>query len=200
MDVNTKRLQSNGSMDYEQMIKTIKYLLDAAWGSNWGTFTSDGPNVTDARNVEYPIIVYSMTSLEPGLISADTREIKPRLRQSVFNDKTNGNMPPITNVYGQVFDAEIVFEIWEETNAKVDKLTKEFRQTINAFTGYLKEKGLKEIMFQKMEPVLASTMRDAHKVRRLTYLAKFEELSEVPVDIFHAFDVVDKRLRDESGE
>ncbi|MEK1829065.1 hypothetical protein AAAC51_07900 [Priestia megaterium] len=37
MDVNTKRLQSNGSMDYEQMIKTIKYLLDAAWGSKWGT-------------------------------------------------------------------------------------------------------------------------------------------------------------------
>ncbi len=27
-----KPTQANGSMDYEDMTKTIKYLLDAAWG------------------------------------------------------------------------------------------------------------------------------------------------------------------------
>ncbi|MFE4029170.1 hypothetical protein ACFX4N_23735 [Priestia sp. YIM B13551] len=201
MAVRQNRLQSNGAMDYEDMIKTLKYLLDAAWGSDWGSFTPDGPNINDAKNIEYPIIIHYMTSMTPGLIGKDTREIKPRFRQSVLNENSNGDMPPITNIYGQVFDAEVVFEIWEETNAQVDKLTKQFRQTITAFTGYLKEKGLKEILFQKMEPNLESDkIRDSYKIRKLTYLVRFEELNEVPVDIFHAFDVVDKRLQEELGE
>lgn len=201
MAVRQNRLQSNGAMDYEDMIKTLKYLLDAAWGSDWGSFTPDGPNINDAKNIEYPIIIHYMTSMTPGLIGKDTREIKPRFRQSVLNENSNGDMPPITNIYGQVFDAEVVFEIWEETNAQVDKLTKQFRQTITAFTGYLKEKGLKEILFQKMEPNMESDkIRDSYKIRKLTYLVRFEELNEVPVDIFRAFDVVDKRLQEELGE
>jgi hypothetical protein len=110
-------------------------------------------------------------------------------------------MPPVTKVYGQVFDAQIVFEIWEETNAQVDKLAKQFRQLLASFTGYLMEKGLLGIKFLRMEPDLETgAIRDSYKIRRLYYAVRFEELSEVPVDIFRAFEVVDKRLQEELGE
>lgn len=63
-----KPTQANGSMDYEDMTKTIKYLLDAAWGPKWGSFIPDGPNVTDDKHVEYPIIVHYLSVMQPGLI------------------------------------------------------------------------------------------------------------------------------------
>lgn len=192
-----KPTQANGSMDYEDMTKTIKYLLDAAWGPKWGSFIPDGPNVTDDKHVEYPIIVHYLSVMQPGLIGKNTREIKPRQRYLAFNEDSNGTLPPATKIYGQVFDAEIVFEIWEETNARVDKLTKEFRQTLATYTGFLKEKGLKELQFVRMETDLSkANIRDANKTRRLVYFAKFEELTEVPVDIFRVIDVVEKRLQE----
>lgn len=193
----SKPTQANGSMDYEDMAKTIKYLLDAAWGPKWGRFIPDGPNVTDDKHVEYPIIIHYLSVLQPGLIGKNTREIKPRQRYLAFNEDPNGTLPPATKIYGQVFDAEIVFEIWEETNARVDKLTKEFRQTLATYTGFLKEKGLKELQFVRMETDLSkANIRDASKTRRLVYFAKFEELTEVPVDIFRVIDVVEKRLQE----
>ncbi|MES9681827.1 hypothetical protein ABWK22_02680 [Gottfriedia acidiceleris] len=189
--------QANGSMDYEEMTKTVKYLLDAAWGPKWGSFTPDGPNVTDETNVEYPIILHYISEMRPGLIGKNTRELKPRHRYSAINEDLNGTLPPVVKIYGQVFDAEVVFEIWEETNAKVDKLTKEFRQTLSTYTGFLKEKGLKELQFLRMETDLSnSKIRDSHKIRRLVYFVRFEELTEVPTDIFHVIDVVEKKLQE----
>lgn len=193
----SKPTQASGSMDYDEMTKTIKYLLDAAWGPKWGSFTPDGPNVTDEKNVEYPIILHYITDMRPGLIGKTTREVKPRQRYFGFNEDANGNLPPASKIYGQVFDAEVVFEIWEETNAQVSKLTKEFRQTLATYTGFLKEKGLKEIQFLRMETVFSDTnLRDSYKVRRLVYFVKFEELTEVPTDIFHVMDVVEKKLQE----
>jgi len=198
---NQKRLKASGTMDYEEMMKIIKYLLDASWGSKWGSFTPDGPNVNDPKDINYPIILHYLSVMEPGTIGKDTKEIKPRFRSAYTNEDVNGNMPPVMKVYGQVFDAQIVFEVWEETNAQVEKLAKQFRQTLAAFTGYLIEKGLLGIKFLRMETDLTSgTIRDSYKIRRLYYAVRFEELSEVPVDIFRAFEVVDNRLHKELGE
>lgn len=202
MAIEQKRipLQSGGTMDYEEMVKTIKYLLDASWGSEWGSLTPEGPNVTDPTNVEYPIILHYLTEMRPGVIGKNgTREIKPRYRYTGFNEDANGTLPPAVTIYGQVFDAEVVFEVWEETNAQVDQMAKQFRHTISAFTGFLKEKGLKEIQFLKMEQNPSSDkVRDAHKIRKLYYFVRFEELTEIPTDIYRVFDVVEERLQSES--
>lgn len=190
--------QANGTMDYDDFIKTLKYLLDASWGKNWGKFVPDAPNDVDPNNVDYPIILHYINEMRPGLIGNSTRETKPRYRYHAVNPNANGNQPPGSTIYGQVFDVEVVFEVWEETNAKVEAKAKEFRQTLASFVGYLKEKGLKEIQFLKMVPKYESTLRDAHKVRALSYLVRFEELTEVPTDIFRVFDVVNKQLQDET--
>ncbi|MGK0536213.1 hypothetical protein [Bacillus sp. 'calajunan'] len=192
-----KPTQANGSMDYEDMTKTIKHLLDAAWGTQWGSFTAEEPTVTVDKPVAYPVIIHYLKLMQPGLIGKSIREIKPRQRYLAFNEDPKGTLPPATKVYGQVFDAEVVFEIWEETNARVDKLTKEFRQTLATFTGFLKEKGLKELQFVKMETDLSkANISNVSKVRRLVYFAKFEELTEVPVDILRVIDVVEQKLQE----
>lgn len=191
-------LQASGCMDYESFVSTLKYLLDASWGPKWGRLTPDGPNMADVNNVEYPIILYYINEMRPGKIGKSTQEIRPRHRHSFLNTEANGDYPPQSSIYGQVFDAEIVFEVWEETNAKVDKMAKQFRQTLATYAGFLKGKGLKEIQFLKMVPNYESTLRDAHKVRALSYFVKFEELMEVPTDIYRVIEVVDKQLQEET--
>lgn len=189
------------AMDYDDLTRTIKYLLDAAWGEGWGNFTPDGPNLTDPHNVDYPFIVHYIENLQPGIVGKDTREIRPRLRHFVQNDDVNGTGPPGTKIYGQVFDANVVFEVWEETNAQVSKLAKEFRNTLNMYTGFLKSKGLREIQFVAMETDMSTNkIRDSYKVRKLTYFVKFEEVTEVPTDIFRVMEVVDAKLEKEAKD
>lgn len=191
-----KPTQAQGTMDYEDLMKTIKYLLDAAWGPKWGSFAPDGPNTTDAKNVDYPVIIHYIDSIIPGKIGNNTREIKPRHRYTAINKDTNGTQPPAIKILGQVFDAEIAFEVWEETNDQVEKLAKRFRQTLSIYTGYLKMKGLKEIIFQSMSPSKDSAIRDSSKVRKLTYFVRFEELIEEPVDVIKIIDVVEQKLQE----
>lgn len=198
VDEILKPTQANGSMDYEGMTKMIKYLLDAAWGSEWGNFTPEGPNATDETNVEYPYIIHHLSEMVPGLIGKNTREIKPRIRYQGRNDEVNGSGAPGASVYGQIFDAEVVFEIWEETNEKVDKLTKEFRQFLSIYKGYLKQRGLKELSFVKMETDLSNNrIKDAYQIRKLVYFVKFEELTVVPTDVFFVIETIEKRLQEE---
>lgn len=190
-------LQAQQSMDYEEFAKTLKYLLDAAWGDKWGSFSEEGPNQTDPKNVSYPIIVHSLEEFGPGLVGKNTREIKPRIR---FIDAhgTNGNNPPSTAIYGQVMQGVLVFEVFEETNAKANALAKRLRSTIAVYTGYLKELGLKDLIFQSQK-VGPSVIRDNCVSRELRYLISFEELSEVPFDIFRVIEVIEKNFHHELG-
>lgn len=191
------RSRADGAMDYDQLTETIKYLLDAAWGPKWGQFTPDGPNVTNPHDINYPIIVHYLQHMEPGLVGKNTREIRPRYRQMEETPDANGTMPPLTKVMGQVFDGVIVFEVWEETNFQVNKLARRFRETLSIYSGFLKGKGLKEFQFLKMETDLwDSKIHDAHKVRRLSYFVKFEEITTVPIDVLRVMDVVEERLQE----
>ena len=189
-------LQSNGTMDYEEFIRALKYLLDAAWGPNWGKFSSEGPNTTDPRNVEFPLITHNIGCLQPGRIGKNTREIKPRYRYFESLVDVNGTQPPARNIYGQIFETECTFEIWEETNAQADIMAKKFRQLLSTYTGYFKEKGLKEMYFLRQEGgTLGTGLQDMHKNRRLTYFVRFEEITEVPTDIINVINVVDEQLQ-----
>ena len=194
MAIDNLPSRAEGCLDYEELMKTIKYLLDASWGPDWGRFSPDGPNVSDPKNVEYPIVIHSIRELRPGLVGNTTREMKPRYRYTFQNEGTDGGEPAAMTVYGQLLDSEIVFELWEETNAALDKLEKQFRQTIASFTGYLKKKGLREIQFIRMAPA-SKNFSDSYKVRELTYFVRFEELVEVPTDIFRVIDVVEERFK-----
>jgi hypothetical protein len=192
----TPPLQASGTMDYEELIATLKYLLDAAWGQEWGKLSPDGPNVTDPTNVQYPIITYYLKEMRPGMIGNNTREIKPRQRFYAVNDEVNGTQPKAVKIYGQVMDAEVVFEVWEETNGKADILAKQFRQTMRAYTGYFKEKGIKEIQFVRLENDQSNNrIRDSYKIRRLTYFVRFEEITEVPTDLLGVIDVVEEKIQ-----
>lgn len=191
MDV---RQQSEGNLDYDGLTTLMKRLLTAAWGDKWGVFTADAPSGNDPNNVNFPVITYSLKFLRPGLVGKSTREIRPRQR---FTDdrEVDGTQPMTTIIKGQVMDAEIVFEVWEETNAKVEKLAKKFRDFMNLYSGYFVSQGLRNIQFLMMNDQSENgRFRDNTVCRKFIYQIQFEELTEVPTDVIKFIDTTSQLL------
>lgn len=187
MDV---RQQSEASLDYDGFTTLVKFLLDSAWGSDWGIFTADMPSGNDPTDMKLPVITYSLQGLHPGLVGKTAREIRPRHR---FTEKrsTNGNEPSHIKILGQVMDATVKFEVWEESNAKVEKLSKKFRDLMNIYSGFLIGKGLRGIVFEEMTDEV-ERFRDSIQGRKLTYKLQFEEFTEVPSDHIRVIEMVNQ--------
>jgi hypothetical protein len=192
------RTQSEGSLDYDGFTTLMKRLLTAAWGDKWGTFTSDAPSGNNPQNIEFPIITYSLKFMRPGEVGKGTREIRPRQR-FIDNRDVDGTQPNSTIIKGQVMDAEIVFEVWEESNAKVEKLAKKFRDFMTIYSGYFKSQGLRNILFLMMNDTPENgRFRDNTVCRKFIYRIQFEELTEIPTDVFKVIDTANQlQLEDE---
>lgn len=199
--MEVKRQTAQGNLDYDQFTTLIRRMLIAAWGDKWGTFVADAPTGGDPTDIKLPIITYQLSKLTAGKVGENRREIRPRLRNTYREQNIDGNAPPITEILGQYMDAEIVFEVWEESNAKAEKLAKKFRDFMKIYAGYFKEQGLKEIYFILMSATPnGEILRDNSVCRKLVYFVKFEELTEVPVDIIKTIEVAAEIARQEELE
>lgn len=175
--MNQPRLQANGSCDFDEMTDLIHRLLKAAWGEKCGTFCEAFPNGMDPTDIKFPVITYSLVEMLPGQISNNGhREIKPRHRET-FLDDANGAV----DVMGRIFDCLVVFEVWEENNAKASAVAKDFRKFLDLYTGFIKSEGVKELTFDRYTRVPATEQqwRDNVSCRSLYYKVRLEELTEV---------------------
>lgn len=179
-----KRLQAEGSCNFDQFTDIMLRLLNAAWGENWGTFCEAFPNGLEPNNVQLPVITYTLKEMIPGVIGKNgTREIKPRYRDTFFQE-VNGSGPKAVEIYGRVFDCKVLFEIWEENNVKATKLATQFMDFMDMYTGYIKSQGVREIIFQKLDNnTEAGQWRDSIVCRRFEYYLKLEHLNEIPTDL-----------------
>jgi hypothetical protein len=192
MDVN---LQAEGTLDYDGFTTLLKRLLTAAWGDKWGVFTSDAPLGNDPNNITFPVITYALKFMQPGKVGKTTREIRPRQRMIEYLDDVNGTAPNANTILGQVMDAEVVFEVWEDSNADVEKLAKRFRDFMTIYSGYFKSQGLRNIRFAMMNDISeGGRIRENAVCRKLIYQVQFEELTVVPSDVFNIIDTSKNQL------
>lgn len=174
------RLQANGTCDFEGFTDIIFRLLNAAWGTGWGTFVEAFPNNTDPQNIQTPVISYKLTQMLPGKIGKDgTREIKPRHRDTIFpsDDPTTA-----IDIFGRIFDSIVEFEIWEENNTKASKLATKFIDFMDMYTGYIKQQGVKEIIFQKFSNDTTTGWNENIVSRKVEYFVRFEHLNQINSD------------------
>jgi len=183
------RQQAEGNLDYDGFTTLMKRLLYAAWGDEWGVFTADAPSGTESEQVDFPVITYLLKFLRPGQVGKSAREIKARQRFIDYRPDANGTEAQAVTIYGQVMDAEVVFEIWEESNIKTEALAKKFRDFMTIYGGYFKSQGLRNIHFLMMNDQPENgRFRDIAVCRKLIYQIQFEELTEVPSDVFRIID------------
>lgn len=179
------RLTSDQSCDFNQLTDMMKALLNAAWGSDWGTFTQAFPNGTDPQNVKMPVITYLLKEKRPGIVGNNrTQEIKPRFRQEVDNSESFEGGPRVLNIFSQMFDHDVVFEVWEENNAKADELATRFEEFMTIYKGYFMQNGVGNIIFDHMNNLEESPpWRENIVVRKFRYLVRLEKHTVVPSDV-----------------
>ena len=184
------RIDSRSITDYKSLMKTIKNAINANWADV--TFTSISPDVTSLDSVNTPIISYRLKEKAPGEMKNAT-EIKPRIRETIKIDEemiTNTD-PSIGDilikggsieVWGQIFDYVIEFSVHGSNSDEADEAADRFQQFIFKYTGYLKKRGVSEILFINMvsdNPVAKAKL----ETRKIYYLFRIDEIVGVKVPV-----------------
>jgi hypothetical protein len=131
-------------------MKVIQKTLYTTWGKDKVTFASAYPKVSETDSINTPIITYSLITKRPAEFNKTT-EIKPRIRETIKSKNLVDNDADLKaiDVYGQMFDYYIEFQVWAETGEEADITMENFQEFMFKYTGYFKKLGVNEILFEE---------------------------------------------------
>ena len=200
--MESDRLKSEGSLDLDGFMDVLYVLMKAAWGPEWGVFSMNKPQLTDARNVVMPQIVYTVPSIKPGM-QGSHQELKPRLRERKMEVSQLTGESGWVEIYGRTLDCRINFIVYGQNNREANLLSKRFRQLIDAFKGYLLEKGVQNIWFiEEDDRNLEENSDEQVSSRMVAYLVRIEELTRKELSFIKSItvtaDVIYEQLREEN--
>ena len=177
INLNLRQIRS-----YTELMKFIKKLITVSWGADNVTFISAYPKLSESNELTTPIITYRVKDKVPGEFKSAT-EIKPRIREYIIPSENN---IPITGenleVWGQMFDYYIDFEIWAENGEQADDVASRFQSFMFQYTGYLKQAGVNEILFERMtSDVNTGQWRTDLINRTITYRIRIDEIVAIKI-------------------
>ena len=200
--MESDRLKSEGSLDLDGFMDVLYVLMKAAWGPEWGVFSMNKPQLTDGRNVVMPQIVYTIPSIKPGM-QGSHQELKPRLRERKMEVSPLTGESGWVEIYGRTLDCRINFIVYGQNNREANLFSKRFRQLIDAFKGYLLEKGVQNIWFiEEDDRNLEENSDEQVSSRMVAYLVRIEELTRKELSFIKRItvtaDVIYEQLREEN--
>ena len=200
--MESDRLKSEGSLDLDGFMDVLYVLMKAAWGPEWGVFSMNKPQLTDGRNVVMPQIVYTIPSIKPGM-QGSHQELKPRLRERKMEVSPLTGESGWVEIYGRTLDCRINFIVYGQNNREANLFSKRFRQLIDAFKGYLLEKGVQNIWFiEEDDRNLEENSDEQVSSRMVAYLVRIEELTRKELSSIKSItvtaDVIYEQLREEN--
>lgn len=200
--MESDRLKSEGSLDLDGFMDVLYVLMKAAWGPEWGVFSMNKPQLTDARNVVMPQIVYTVPSIKPGM-QGSHQELKPRLRERKMEVSPLTGESGWVEIYGRTLDCRINFIVYGQNNREANLFSKRFRQLIDAFKGYLLEKGVQNIWFiEEDDRNLEENSDEQVSSRMVAYLVRIEELTRKELSSIKSItvtaDAIYEQLREEN--
>lgn len=155
----------------DNLVDTIRRLLDTAWGPDWGTFTDEVTDFNDLENVKLPYIVFHLLSRTPN------QQLTP-LKKKYFETFVDPLYPSHhIEVYRKWYDCRIAFYIYARTNREARYWANRLEAFIDSYVGYFKEAGLSELIFEgESELEKTGPANGLLAVRSLLYVARIEEV------------------------
>lgn len=159
-----------------QLAEILKQLLNAAWGTGWGEISPDLKKGEDSAKIVLPQITLDTNNREV----AEKMPLKPVLMQTVkeeINGKPTGDS---ILIYRQWFDCVVEFDFYARTSKEARDLLARFESLISIYTGYLKRKGISEIMFLKETSARTSlNFMEQVPMKCLMYYVRFERITPI---------------------
>lgn len=193
----TDTLMADGNVDgMEQLCDILKKILNAAWGTDWGEISPDLKKGEDSSNITLPQITAEINNRE----IADKMPLKPVLINTV-KEKVKGQLTGDSIlIYRQWFDCVVEFDFYGRTSKEVRDLQFKFEALISVYTGYLKRKGVSEIIFLKETSSRNSlNFTEQTPMKCLMYYVRFERVTPIRQSLINKInaDVGIQALNDE---
>lgn len=164
------------------LMKLMRKLLIVSWGADKVTFTAAYPKSTSPTDLTTPIITYKTKSKLPGRFN-NTSEIRPRYRSDI--EIANTNLPieaKFIEIYGQMFDYYVEFEIWAEDGEEADEVASKFQEFIFKYTGYFIGLGVDRIYFEELNSDESSGKWRTDLINRtIIYHIRIDEIVAIKV-------------------
>lgn len=160
----------------QQLCDILKQILNAAWGSNWGEISPDLKKGEDSAKIKIPQITVDVNNREV----AERMPLKPVLMQTI--KEVNNGKPTGDSflVYRQWFDCVVEFDFYGSTSKEVRDLQYKFETLLAIYTGYLKRKGVSEILFLKEVSARNSlNFTEQTPMKCLMYFVRLERITPV---------------------
>lgn len=184
------REKADNKKEYEL---TAKEMLRAEKGASFDNFIEMVSKLVcltmEEDNVEFlpdenqhviidPDIKIDKTYITYRLISrSPEREIKPMAREEIIEPGIDESNKRRGIVYGQRYDCLVQFNVFASEYKTANKVMKNFEEMIFSFTGYMKSKGVQNILFKgQSTDTDFNVYRKTMSVRSLKYEVKIEDL------------------------
>ena len=165
----------------QDLARILKELCNAAWGDDWGEFGLDFKQGEDSANITLPQIIMDINSRD---ITDGLGGLKPILFDTVKEVDEDGNETGEEFLmYRQWFDANVEFNIYARNNVEAIELSSKLENLITVYTGYIKRKGLSEIIFlREISPKSSLNYSENVNMRSILYYVRFESIIPIRVN------------------
>jgi hypothetical protein len=171
----------------------------------------DYSNYQGVEHVPSPQITWGIVRQEPGVVSGKpwtgTQEMKPRRREmlAIFNPDIKKYVNPVASasmiekygrlmkyveIYGQVYDNSVQYNIWARTSWEVEELTEWFKDYLRKFTGMFREAGIIEMWFdRRVRDDTLLQIKNKYHLRSFLYYFRTEEINIKTIKPIRRIDV-----------
>lgn len=171
---NMQRAKKNASLyDFLDMLSSIVGYVMKEDHVEFLTDEQESIIKDPALPLNHPIISYRIISRVPA------NEYKPIVREQInecdeFNEQREGQ------IFGQTFNCIVQFNIFAAENRLANKVMEKFEELILAYTGYLKEQGVRELYFkEQITDAEYNNFRETLSVRNIRYHVQIEKLTVI---------------------
>jgi hypothetical protein len=170
--------KAKGNASYEDFITMVKTLVAKALKKyKLQVLPGEGTKVYLGSHgkVEGPYIFFNLISRVP--VSGTMAQPKPKLREQFVEKDDKGNVLHRGNIYGQLFDCIVQFNIAAADYETSCEVINAFEETMFKYTGYFKHNVVSDIFFIKQyEDDRMDPFRDKMSIRSLQYNVRLEKI------------------------
>lgn len=157
--------QNQTTCDYHQFIGYLRRILSNVMPECDFVDADRYKQLSRADNaLEKPVITYKVHLRHP------LKEQKPTMRYETFEDTSLDNEKRIGALYAWRMHYTLHFSIIDNSSEQCEKIMTTFEEVIFRYIGFLKEKGVSEVLFKKQfEDNTLNNYREYASVRTLEY-------------------------------
>lgn len=126
------------------------------------------------KNVDKPVITYKVIE------RVTSKEIKPRIRETINEIDDTTNLARAGEVWGQKFECILQFDIFASVYKDANKVMNNFEDLMFIYTGFFKKNGVHEIYFKKhLTDSHLDNLRENLSIRSLQYYVEIEKVTVI---------------------